>query len=148
MGFGMRDEARRSSLVGLTSLIVSAYVKRNACSKAALPELVAAVGGELARARKGPAAPGASRTAQRPATPVKRSVFPDYVVCLEDGRRLKSLKRYLFVQFGLTPEQYRRKWGLPADYPMVAPNYAKVRSRIAIENQLGRSASGVDAARR
>ena len=75
--------------------------------------------------------------APKPAISVKRSVTPDYIICLEDGKKFKSLKRHLRTQYGMTPEQYREKWGLPADYPMVAPNYAKARSELAKEMGLG-----------
>jgi len=76
----------------------------------------------------------------RPAVPVKKSVTPDYIVCLEDGKKLKMLKRHLNSSYGLTPDEYRAKWGLPADYPMVAPNYAKSRSEMAVKIGLGRRA--------
>jgi predicted transcriptional regulator len=81
------------------------------------------------------------QTAQRPAIPIKRSITPDYIVCLEDGKKLKMLKRYLRSNFSMTPEEYRAKWGLPADYPMVAPNYAAQRSEFAKKIGLGRTAS-------
>jgi len=84
---------------------------------------------------------GEAQTQQKPAVPVRRSVTPDYVVCLEDGKKLKMLKRYLRGSYNLTPEQYRAKWGLPADYPMVAPNYAKKRSEFAKKIGLGRSSA-------
>ena len=79
------------------------------------------------------------QTRQKPAVPIKRSVTPDHIICLEDGKQLKMLKRYLRTSFGMTPEEYRLKWGLPADYPMVAPNYAKGRSAFAKEIGLGKS---------
>ena len=76
----------------------------------------------------------------KPAVPIRKSITPDYIVCLEDGKKFKSLKRHLRTQFDMSPEQYREKWGLPADYPMVAPNYSATRSRLATDNGLGRKA--------
>jgi predicted transcriptional regulator len=84
---------------------------------------------------------GEVQTSQKPAVPIKRSVNPDYIICLEDGKKLKMLKRYLRSNYTMTPEEYRAKWGLPADYPMVAPNYAAQRSEFAKKIGLGRTAS-------
>jgi predicted transcriptional regulator len=93
----------------------------------------------LSRASGG-AAP-VEREEQKPKVPVKKSVMPDYLICLEDGKKFKSLKRHLRTHYNLSPEEYREKWGLPADYPMVAPNYSATRSRLAKDNGLGRKAS-------
>ena len=86
------------------------------------------------------AAPAEAAADLKPAVPVKKSVTPDYIICLEDGKRCKMLKRHLMSSFGLTPDEYRAKWGLPSDYPMVAPNYAKARSDLAVKLGLGRKA--------
>jgi len=122
----------------MTTDIVSSYAGKNIISSSALTGLIkqvhAALDG-LARAS------GQSKEATqilRPAVPVRRSVNPDYIVCLEDGRKLKMLKRYLRAAFDMTPEEYRARWGLPQDYPMVAPNYAKKRSEFAKKMGLGK----------
>ena len=123
--------ASRQEVLRMTTDIVSSYAGKNTISSSALTGLInqvhAALDG-LARAS------GQSKEATqilRPAVPVRRSVNPDYIVCLEDGRKLKMLKRYLRAAFDMTPEEYRARWGLPQDYPMVAPNYAKKRSEFA-----------------
>lgn len=121
--------------IELTSDLVKAYVSRNRVSLSGLPELIRSVHSALT------ALPGQSAVApdvQPPAVSIKKSVTPDYLICLEDGRQLKSLKRHLRVTFGMTPGQYRAKWRLPADYPMVAPNYSAARSKIAKSTGLGR----------
>ncbi|MBI1394204.1 MAG: transcriptional regulator [Alphaproteobacteria bacterium] len=125
----------------LTTDIVSAFVSNNTISADKLPGLLQ----EIHDAVKALAAGGTAHAGnQTPAVPVSKSITPDYVICLEDGKKLKMLKRYLRTQYNLSPEDYRRKWGLPADYPMVAPNYAKRRSQFAKEIGLGRTAgSGV-----
>lgn len=115
--------------------IVSAYVSNNSVSAADLPALIGDVHAALQRVSKGEAEPAVE--ALKPAVPVKRSVSPDYIICLEDGKKFKSLKRHLRTQYDMTPEQYREKWGLPADYPMVAPNYAAARSELARQMGLG-----------
>lgn len=121
----------------LATDIVSAFVTNNTVSAERLPSLLQ----EVHDAVKALAAGGtASAGAQEPAVSVKKSVTPDYVICLEDGKKLKMLKRYLRTQYNLSPEEYRRKWNLPADYPMVAPNYAKRRSEFAKQIGLGRIA--------
>ena len=126
----------KPSLIELASQIVAAYVGRNQVEQADLPKLIAEVhraldqvAGGGARKDEGPEA--------RPAVSIKKSITPDYLICLEDGKKFKSLKRHLRTQFSLTPEQYREKWGLPADYPMVAPNYANSRSKLAKNMGLG-----------
>lgn len=130
------EAADREELVQLTADIVSAYVSNNAVEAGALSKLIEDVHAALVRA---PAA--ASEPEQKPlvpAVPIKKSVTPDYIVSLEDGRKFKSLKRHLQGTYGMTPDEYRAKWGLPRDYPMVAPNYAKARSELAKSMGLGR----------
>ena len=126
-----------SDLLRLSAQIVSAHVVKNAVAPEALPALIRGVYAALASVEQ----PVVSEPEPlQPAVPIKRSVFPDYIVCLEDGAKMKMLKRYLKVRFNLTPEQYRERWGLPRDYPMVAPNYAERRSALAKEFGLGRKA--------
>lgn len=116
--------------------IVSAYVGNNSVPATQVPDVISAVYSSLSDL-KGVTAGGPAPTL-KPAVPVKRSVTPDYIICLEDGKKLKMLKRHLRAVYGLSPEEYRIKWGLPADYPMVAPNYAKQRSKFAKQIGLGR----------
>lgn len=120
-----------------TASIVAAYVSHNAIAADQLPGLIARVHAALSNVSGGQTAPAAAGEALRPAVPVKRSVMPDYIICLEDGKRFKSLKRHLRTQYKLSPEQYRERWNLAADYPMVAPNYAKTRSQLAKKMGLG-----------
>lgn len=133
----MNSEATSMSddLVELTAEVVSAYVGNNSVSSSALPEMISTVYGAFKALMAPPPAPEAERPV--PAVSVKKSITPDYLISLEDGRRYKSLKRHLGGR-GLTPEQYRSKWGLAADYPMVASNYAKQRSELARSMGLGR----------
>ena len=135
----MLDEpnpAMQSELVELTAEIVSAYVSKNALVAAELPSLIAHVHGALVAAAMKNGAP--VQEERKPAVPVKKSVTDDYIICLEDGKRFKSLKRHLSTHYDLTPDTYRAKWGLPHDYPMVAPNYAAARSLLAKKIGLGR----------
>ncbi len=125
----------RAEIIEMTADIVSAYVGNNAVGAADLPALIQAVHRALA---------GVSMDAEpvevapkEPAVPVKRSITPEFLVCLEDGRKFKSLKRHLRTKYNMSPEDYRAKWGLPKDYPMVAPNYAKARSELAKQMGLG-----------
>ncbi|MDX8482416.1 MucR family transcriptional regulator [Mesorhizobium sp. VK24D] len=127
-------EAGRSELIELTADIVSAYVGKNAVPVASLPELIESVNMSLSKIG-GPAEPETPTLV--PAVNPKRSVFPDYVICLEDGKKFKSLKRHLGVHYGLTPDEYREKWGLKPEYPMVAPSYAAQRSALAKSSGLG-----------
>ena len=129
------DEANRADLVELTAEIISAYVSNNTVVPEALPGVIADVHEALSKAaqRIGPA----EREELVPAVPIKKSVTPDYIVCLEDGKKFKSLKRHLRTHYNLSPEEYREKWGLPHDYPMVAPNYAAARSQLAKQMGLG-----------
>lgn len=129
------DEETQAGLVGLTAQIVSAYVSNNSVEATDLPQLISDTHMALAQA-SGDAAP-VKREELKPKVPVKRSVMPDYIICLEDGKKFKSLKRHLRTHYNLTPEEYRAKWGLPHDYPMVAPNYAKARSDLAKKMGLG-----------
>ncbi|HTI85711.1 MAG TPA: MucR family transcriptional regulator [Alphaproteobacteria bacterium] len=128
----------RPELAGLTSQIVAAYVSRNALPLGDLPALIHSVYQSLV----GLGHSGGAVTGQEPAVPVKKSVTPDYIICLEDGKRLKMLKRYLRTRYDMTPEEYRRKWNLPADYPVVAPNYAAQRSAFAKKIGLGHIGTG------
>ena len=131
----MSDTTTTTSYIELAADIVSAYVSNNSVPSADLPSLINEVHGALLKVGGGTVEMPAE--APKPAISVKRSVTPDYIICLEDGKKFKSLKRHLRTQYGMTPEQYREKWGLPADYPMVAPNYAKARSELAKEMGLG-----------
>ena len=120
--------------IELTADIVSAYVSRNTISVADLPKLVTSVHASL-RGLSQPDEPDQPK--QTPAVPVSKSVTDEYIVCLEDGKRFKSLKRHLTAKYGMTPDEYRRKWNLPADYPMVAPSYSRTRSKLAKRSGLG-----------
>lgn len=113
-------------------------MSQNPLPVAGLPDLIASIHSSLAGIGQ-PSAP--EELKQEPAVNPKRSVFPDYIICLEDGKKFKSLKRHLGVHYGLTPNEYREKWGLKSDYPMVAPNYAAQRSALAKSSGLGRKAS-------
>ena len=131
----MNDNAASANYIELAADIVSAYVSNNSVASSDLPALIGEVHGALMRVAGG--AVEAPVEAPKPAVPIKKSVTPDFIICLEDGKKFKSLKRHLRTQYNMTPEQYREKWGLPADYPMVAPNYAKARSQLAKEMGLG-----------
>ena len=122
-------------LVELTADVVSAYVSNNPVSTVDLPGLIGEVHSALSRLQSGPVAAPAEKP--KPAVPPKKSVFEDHIVCLEDGKKFKSLKRHLRTHYDLSPEEYREKWGLPHDYPMVAPNYARARSELAKKMGLG-----------
>jgi predicted transcriptional regulator len=124
----------QETLITLTADIVAAHVSNNSVAVSDLPILIANVHGALAGL--GGAAP-VPEVKQEPAVSVRSSIKPDYIVCLEDGKKLKMLKRHLMTHYQLTPEQYRAKWNLPADYPMVAPNYAEQRRTLAKKIGLG-----------
>ena len=124
----------RSEILTLTSEIVSAHVSNNATRGDAVPELIQSVFDKLTALASDEPAP----TELTPATPIRKSITDDYIVCLEDGRKLKMLKRHLMTAYGMTPEEYRARWGLKADYPMVAPNYSKKRQELAKKIGLGR----------
>ena len=126
--------------IDLTAEIVSAYVGNNTTPAAELPALIGQVHAALVRVSEGQIP--ATATPPKPAVPVKKSLTAEYIVCLEDGKKFKSLKRHLRTQYNMTPEQYRDKWRLPADYPMVAPNYAVTRSQLAKKMGLGQQRNG------
>jgi len=140
------NDAKDNDLLKLTSDIVAAYVSNNPIPVAELPATIKSVHITLGALFGG--AGGEIVTSQKPAVPVKRSITPEYLICLEDGKKLKMLKRYLRSRYGLSPDQYRAKWGLPADYPMVASNYAAQRSEFAKKIGLGRTAPGKKSKRR
>ncbi|MEZ5900675.1 MAG: MucR family transcriptional regulator [Hyphomicrobiaceae bacterium] len=130
-----QDGAGSTDLVAITANIVAAYVSKNAISSSELPNLIADTHAALSRAA-GRQAP-LEREDGKPKIGVKKSVMPDYIICLEDGKKFKSLKRHLRTHYNMSPEEYREKWGLPHDYPMVAPNYARARSDLAKKMGLG-----------
>jgi predicted transcriptional regulator len=130
---------RQDLHIELTAEIVSAYVSANNIASDSLTTLISDVHAALNRSATG--SPEAKSDPPTPAAPVKKSVTPDYITCLEDGKRFKSLKRHLRTYHDLTPAEYRQKWGLLADYPMVAPNYAKARSSLAKKMGLGRKSA-------
>jgi predicted transcriptional regulator len=131
----MSETSSSNSFIELAADIVSAYVSNNSVPASDLPTLINEVHSALLRVTSG-VAPVAVET-PKPAVPTKKSVTNDYIVCLEDGRKFKSLKRHLRTQFNMSPDEYREKWGLAPDYPMVAPNYAKARSNLAKQMGLG-----------
>tara|TARA_R110002110_G_scaffold414147_2_gene643315 strand:- start:37984 stop:38400 length:417 start_codon:yes stop_codon:yes gene_type:complete len=131
------ENLSRDELLRMTTQVVSAYVGNNPIQETQISDVIQSVYGSL----EGLGSNAASvQTKQKPAVPVKRSITPDHIICLEDGKKLKMLKRYLRTAYNLTPEEYRAKWGLAADYPMVAPNYAKQRSAFAKQIGLGKRA--------
>lgn len=129
---GSHDNA---DLIELAADIVSAYVSNNSVPSSDLPSLINDV--YVALTRVGSVQAEVTAEPLKPAISVKKSIHPDFIICLEDGKKFKSLKRHLRTLYNMSPEQYREKWGLPADYPMVAPNYAAARSRLAKEMGLG-----------
>ncbi|PYD62777.1 transcriptional regulator [Gluconacetobacter entanii] len=133
---------QNSEIMSLTTDIVSAYMANNSLPPERVPELIRNVFTAL-----GATADGWQDKVepQQPAVPIKKSVFPDYIICLEDGKKLKMLKRHLDRAYGMTPDQYREKWGLPPHYPMTAPNYAAKRSALAQQSGLGRSITSASA---
>ncbi|GEP08279.1 MucR family transcriptional regulator [Methylobacterium gnaphalii] len=139
----MNEAETPVDFVELAADIVSAYVSNNPVPPAELPQLLGRVHGALIQVASG-TAPESTAPAQpqQPAVPIKKSVTNEYIVCLEDGRTFKSLKRHLRAKYNLSPEQYRAKWGLPPDYPMVAPSYAKARSDLAKAIGLGQTRGG------
>lgn len=130
------DEEERAATLRMTTEIVAAYAGGNPLPHEELTRTIENVYGALTALKNGGA--GERKPAKAPAVPIAKSITPDYLVCLEDGRKMKMLKRHLRAVYGLSPEEYRRKWGLPADYPMVAPNYSKRRSHFAKEIGLGK----------
>ncbi|MCC6734653.1 MAG: MucR family transcriptional regulator [Bauldia sp.] len=131
----MMEESAQSDLIDLTADIVSAYVANHSVPAGDLPGLIAEVHQALMRTHSGTNEPEPEPL--KPAVNPKKSVFPDYIICLEDGKKFKSLKRHLRTHYDLSPEEYREKWGLAPDYPMVAPNYAAARSALAKKMGLG-----------
>lgn len=129
-------EIAGKTTIELTASIVSAYLGTNPTPATEIPALIAQVHAALARL-SGTKIETIAPEAAKPAVSIKKSITSDYLVCLEDGKRFKSLKRHLRTQYGMTPEQYRDKWSLPPDYPMVAPNYAVARSNLAKKMGLG-----------
>jgi predicted transcriptional regulator len=129
----MTDTSNQADVLGLTAQIVSAHVSNNSISPDALTALIQEVYRTLSGVGKEPAQP----ERPQPAVPIKKSVFPDHIICLEDGKKLKMLKRHLKTAYNMSPEQYRERWGLAPDYPMVAPNYARHRSSLAKKIGLG-----------
>ena len=132
------EKNQRDDILRMAVDIVAAYVGKNSLSANQIPEVIQTVYSSLT-SLEGPA-PEVKAEALRPAVPVKKSVMPDYIVCLEDGKKLNMLKRHLRTTYNMSPEEYRAKWNLPADYPMVAPNYAAQRSDFAKKIGLGRKA--------
>lgn len=137
----MKYQDNSDGIVSLSAEIVSAYVSKNPVPISELPSLIGSVHRSLvALGSEQAAAPVESK---KPAVPIKKSVQDDFIICLEDGKKFKSLKRHLGVHYGLTPDAYREKWNLPRDYPMVAPSYAAERSALALKLGLGRKAKEV-----
>ncbi len=133
-------DASGKGFIDLTATIVSAYLSNNPTPASEIPNIISQVHSALLRVSSGRGE--VTLEPARPAVSVKKSIAPDYLVCLEDGKRFKSLKRHLRTQYNMTPEQYREKWNLPPDYPMVAPNYAVARSQLAKKMGLGQQRQG------
>ena len=140
----MTDQDGGTDVRGLTAQIVAAHLSNTSVAADALPGLIGQVFRALSEVGQPPVPAPAVPDRPQPAVPVRRSVYPDYIVCLEDGRRLKTLKRHLQTAYGMTPDDYRRRWELPPDYPMVAPSYASQRSALARRIGLGRKPAGPD----
>jgi predicted transcriptional regulator len=142
----MADHSDKVSYIQLTADIVSAYVSNNTVSSAEIPALISQVYSALKRVSTITVV-AAPAGLLKPAVPIKRSITTEYLICLEDGKKFKSLKRHLRTQHQMTPDQYRAKWSLPTDYPMVAPKYAAVRSQLAKQMGLGQQRWGRDSGR-
>jgi predicted transcriptional regulator len=138
----MNDIEQSADYVELTVDIVSAYVSNNPVPPGELAHLITRIHSALTQVASGQVETKTANAPPQPAIPVKKSITADHLVCLEDGRTFKSLKRHLRAKYDMSPEQYRAKWGLPPDYPMVAPNYAKARSDLAKAIGLGQSRNG------
>jgi len=136
MNEDIRGKVSDEDMLRMTTEVVSAYVGNNMLPAAQIPEVIRTVYSSL-RDLSGPEG-HTERESPKPAIPVRRSITPDYIICLEDGKKLKMLKRHLRTTYNMSPDDYRTKWALPADYPMVAPNYAKQRSDFAKQIGLGR----------
>ncbi len=133
----------KSALIDMTTEIVSAYVGNNSVAAEEIPEIIHTIFGALRTVSEGASVNGTAKPT--PAVDIESSLTDDYIICLEDGKKFKSLKRHLRTHYDLTPEDYREKWGLSKDYPMVAPNYAKARSKLA--KQMGLGQTGKDSTR-
>jgi predicted transcriptional regulator len=133
------DNLQHTDVLQMTTQVVAAYVGHNSVGEAQIPDVIKSVYSSLAGLNGHTEL--AAKAKQKPAVSVKKSITPDYLICLEDGKKLKMLKRHLRTSYGLTPEEYRAKWGLGSDYPMVAPNYAKQRSAFAKKIGLGKRAA-------
>ena len=131
----MEESSRQQELLSLTTEVVAAFVGNNTIGVGDIPDLISGIYQALSTPGQAEEKPA---EAPVPAVPIKKSVTPDFLVCLEDGRKLKMLKRHLATRYNLTPDEYRRRWGLPKDYPMVAPAYAAMRSELAKQTGLGR----------
>lgn len=136
-------DQEEDTIVQLTAEIVSAYVSNNSIRR---EDLAALIGDVHSALRQAPAAAEVPAEPQEPAVPIRRSITPDYIVCLEDGKKFKSLKRHLRTDHDMSPDEYRAKWNLRSDYPMVAPNYAKARSELARSMGLGQKRAAAAAA--
>jgi predicted transcriptional regulator len=136
---GLDATGHEQELIELSSEIVAAYVSHNSLSPSDLPKLITEVHSALRSLSSNEELVPMEEL--KPAVPVRKSVAADFIICLEDGKKFKSLKRHLRTHYNLSPEEYREKWGLPADYPMVAPNYSATRSKLAKDNGLGRKAA-------
>ncbi len=134
MGDNEQAKALDEKILRMTTEVVSAYVSNNMLPAGQIPDVIRTVYASLSELSSGAGA----EERPKPAVPIRRSVTPDFIICLEDGKKLKMLKRHIRTNYNLTPEEYRAKWGLPADYPMVAPNYAAQRSDFAKRIGLGR----------
>lgn len=139
MNAGSEDDSKRANILRMTTDVVSAYVGNNTVLPANIPDVINSVYGTLSSLNGAGNGSGDANNHLRPAVPIKKSITPDYIVCLEDGKKLKMLKRHLRTTYSLTPDQYRSKWGLKPDYPMVAPNYSAQRSNFAKRIGLGKS---------
>ncbi len=137
----MEETTEKSDMMALTAKIVAAFVSNNTISSADVPQLINETFAALNRTSGDPTALP-PREELKPKVPVKKSVMPDFIICLEDGKKFKSLKRHLRTHYNLSPEDYRAKWDLPPDYPMVAPNYARARSELAKKMGLGTRREG------
>lgn len=135
----MKPEIGERSLIEMTTSVVAAYLSNNSVASSQIPEVIQTVHHALKGLSGGRREPEPEPL--KPAVPIKKSVTPEYIVCLEDGKQLKMLKRHLRTTYDMTPEEYRTKWGLPADYPMVAPNYAQQRSDFAKKIGLGKQST-------
>lgn len=133
----MAETPKNHDILALTTNIVSAHLSNNTVPAAEIPALIERIYKTLSGVGGDASASPISSERPQPAVPIRKSVMPDYIVCLEDGKKLKMLKRHLKTAYKMTPEQYKDRWGLPNDYPMVAPNYAKTRSRLAKDIGLG-----------